>query len=160
MVTELFAISAGLDRARRRKRRAAALDLLQIIGARDGIRPSDIAEQRSVHRSHVTRQLDELEAAGFVNIVSDPSDARSWIVTLTNAGREETGRLQQVGLDRFALFVADWEAAEVTRLAELLHKLQQSMAATDGHGQEDTNDGGQPRSRRRRAARRTGADGS
>jgi hypothetical protein len=38
-------------------------------------------------------------------------------------------RLQQVGLDRFALFVADWEPGEVQTLAALLEKLRTSMAA-------------------------------
>jgi len=37
-------------------------------------------------------------------------------------------RLQQVGLDRFALFVADWEPGEVRALAALLDKLRTSMA--------------------------------
>ena len=38
-------------------------------------------------------------------------------------------RLQQAGLDRFALFVADWEPAEVRALTALLDKLRTSMAA-------------------------------
>jgi hypothetical protein len=37
--------------------------------------------------------------------------------------------LQQVGIDRFALFVADWEPEEVRTLTALLTKLEYSKAA-------------------------------
>jgi DNA-binding MarR family transcriptional regulator len=128
MVVALFTLVGGVDRARRQKKAAAALDLLQVIEAGEGMRPSGIASQRSVHRSLVTRQLRELEDAGYVQFAGDPEDGRSWLVALTPAGREEMRRLQQVGLERFALFVADWEPAEVRQLAALLEKLTSSMA--------------------------------
>jgi hypothetical protein len=44
-------------------------------------------------------------------------------------------RLQEVGLDRFAMFVADWEPGEVRALAGLLDKLRTSMAAAAGREQ-------------------------
>jgi hypothetical protein len=50
-------------------------------------------------------------------------------VTLTPAGAGALQRLTQAGLDRFALFVADWEPGEVQTLAALLDKLRTSMAA-------------------------------
>ena len=56
MVVALFTLSSGLERARRQKKAAASLDLLQVIAASETMRPSDIADQRSVHRL-VTRQL-------------------------------------------------------------------------------------------------------
>jgi DNA-binding MarR family transcriptional regulator len=128
MVVALFTLIGGVERARRQKRAAAALDLLQVIAAGKGMRPSDIASQRSVHRSLVTRQLRELEDAGYVQFAGDPDDGRSWLVALTPAGHEEMRRLQEVGLERFAMFVADWDAVEVQQLAELLEKLTSSMA--------------------------------
>jgi DNA-binding MarR family transcriptional regulator len=129
MVVALFTLTERLERARQQKRAASALGLLQVIAGREGIRPSDIAGEQLVHRSHVTRQVRELEDAGYVQVAGDPSDGRSWLVTLTPAGREEMWRLQQVGLDRFALFVADWDEADVTTLAALLDKLKASIAA-------------------------------
>ena len=42
-------------------------------------------------------------------------------------------RLQQIGLDRFALFTADWESSEVQRLAALLEKLKESMDTVAEH---------------------------
>lgn len=128
MVVALFTLIGGVERARRQKKAAAALDLLQVIAAGEGMRPSDIADQRSVHRSLVTRQLRELEDAGYVQFAGDPDDGRSWLVALTPGGREEMRRLQEVGLERFAMFVADWEPAEVRQLTVLLEKLTSSMA--------------------------------
>ena len=81
-----------------------------------------------VHPSLVTRQLRQLEDAGFTEVTGHPDDGRAWLVTLTPSGREEMRRLQQVGLDRFALFTADWEPGEVQMLAALLEKLKKSMA--------------------------------
>ncbi len=128
MVIALFTLIAATERARRQKKAAAALDLLQVIAAGEGIRPSDLADQRLVHRSLVTRQLRELEDAGYVQFAADPDDGRAWLVALTPAGCAEMRRLQEIGLDRFAMFVADWQPGEVQQLAALLEKLTASMA--------------------------------
>jgi DNA-binding MarR family transcriptional regulator len=88
-----------------------------------------------VHRSLVTRQLRELEDAGYVQFAGDPDDGRSWLVALTPAGRQEMRGLQEAGLERFAIFVAAWEPAEVRQLTALLEKLASSMA--DVAGRED-----------------------
>jgi hypothetical protein len=50
-------------------------------------------------------------------------------VTLTAAGSDELRSLAEEGLDRFALFVADWEPEEVRMLTSLLQKLDESKAA-------------------------------
>lgn len=133
MVLALFTLISSVERARRQKKPAAALDLLQVIAAGRKMRPSDIADQRSVHRSLVTRQLRELEDAGYVSFAEDPDDGRSWLATLTPAGYAEMVRLQDTGLDRFALFVADWEPEDVRHLTALLTKLSTSMAGAADH---------------------------
>jgi len=43
MVAALFTMNAGLERARRQRKGAATLNLLQTIANHDGARPSDIA---------------------------------------------------------------------------------------------------------------------
>lgn len=105
------------------------LSVLQVLAGRDGVRPSEIAEQLGVHPSLVTRQVQQLEVAGFVNVVENPADARSLLVALTRSGLAEQERLTQIRLERFALFVADWEPDEVRRLTELVQKLERSKAA-------------------------------
>lgn len=129
MVAALFTLTGTLERARRQRKAAGALSLLQVIVGHDAIRPSDLADLQLVHPSQISRQVRELENAGYVQVAGDPADGRSWLVALTPAGRDEMRRLQQVGLDRFALFVADWEPEEVQALTALLEKLRSSMAA-------------------------------
>jgi DNA-binding MarR family transcriptional regulator len=160
MVVALFTLTERLERARRRKQAASALSLLQVIARQDGIRPSEIAAEQLVDRSHATRQVRELEDAGYVEVAGDPGDGRSWLVTLTPAGQKEMQRLQQAGLDRFALFVAEWDEADVRALAALLDRLRESMAAV---GERERTVARRQRSRvadaRLRAARRGGGDG-
>src|ERR1022692_2444173 len=129
MVGALFTLTAGLERARRQKKAAGALSLLQVIAGRDGIRPSEIADLQLVPPSLVTRQVRELEDAGYAQVTGDPADGRSWLVALTPAGQDEMRRLQQVGLDRFALFVADWEPGEPRARTGVLDTLREARGA-------------------------------
>jgi DNA-binding MarR family transcriptional regulator len=129
MVTALFMTNAALDRARRHKKAASTLGLLQVVAARPGIRPSEIASAQDVHPSQVTRQVRELESLGTLQVTADMADRRSCRVTLTSAGSAELQRLTDAGLDRFSSFVADWEPEEVRMLTALLVKLEESKAA-------------------------------
>jgi DNA-binding MarR family transcriptional regulator len=129
MVAALFVTNAVLDRARRQKKGASTLSLLQVVAASPGIRPTEIAAAQDVHPSQVTRQVRELESRRLVRVTADPADRRSCRVTLTSAGVEEWERLTEEGLDRFGSFVADWEPEEVRTLTVLLEKLEASKAA-------------------------------
>ena len=135
MVVALFTLNAGLERARRQRKGASTLSLLQVIDDHEQIRPSDIAELQQVHPSLVTRQVRELEDRGYVEVIADPADGRSYLVSLTPAGSQELGRLLEFGLRRFALFVKNWEPDQVRTLTELLQKLQTSMAAVSAREQ-------------------------
>lgn len=125
----LFTVLTGIQRARRHGKQASALALLQTIEEQERARPSEIAERQQVAASHVTRQVRELEEQGYVTVEEDPTDRRAWLVSLSPAGIAETRRLERVGLDRFALFVADWGDAEVRQLTALLEKFEKSKAA-------------------------------
>jgi DNA-binding MarR family transcriptional regulator len=129
MVTALFTLTAGMERARRQRKAAGTLSLLQLLAGRQPLRPSEIAEVHGVHPSLVTRQVRELEDAGYVQVAADPADGRSCLVTLTPAGAGELQQLTQAGLDRFALFLADWQPSDVRILTALLDKLRNSIAA-------------------------------
>lgn len=136
MVAALFTLTAGMERARRQRKAAGTLSLLQLVADRQPIRPSEIAEVQDVHPSLVTRQVRELEDAGHVQVAADPADGRSCLVTLTPAGAGELQRLTQAGLDRFALFVADWSPGDVRMLTTLLDKLRNSITAVAEQEQE------------------------
>jgi DNA-binding MarR family transcriptional regulator len=135
MVIALFTTNAGLDRARRQKKGASTLSLLQVVAANPAIRPSTIASVQDVHPSLVTRQVRELEALGLVEVAPDVDDRRSCRVTLSPAGSAEVQRLTEEGLDRFGQFVAEWEAEEVQMLTSLLQKLEESKAVVAARNQ-------------------------
>ena len=118
-----------------------------MIAGRDGIRPSEIADLQLVHPSLVTRQVRELEDAGYVQVSGSFADGRSWLVALTPAERAEMRHLQQVGLDRFALFITGWQPGEVRTLAALLDKLRTSVAAVGEREQSPPARCEQPRGR-------------
>ncbi len=124
MVAALLTINAGLEKARRLRKGASTLSLLQVISGSKGIRPSEIAEIQQVHPSLVTRQVRELEDGGYVQVLADPADRRSCLVTLVPKGSDELRRLEQFGLKRFQAFVEDWEPDDVRLLTELLEKLR------------------------------------
>src|ERR1700721_968405 len=86
MVAALFVTNAALDRARRQKRGASTLSLLQVVAATPDIRPSEIASAQDVHPSQVTRQIRELERLGLVQITADAADKRSCRGPLHPAG--------------------------------------------------------------------------
>jgi len=147
MVVALFTLMAKVDRARHERRAASDLSLLQVIAAGGAMRPGVIAARQHVHQSLVTRQIRNLEAAGHFSVADDPNDGRSYLVALTPAGFDELDRLTKIGLQRFALFVSDWDPEQVRTLAELLEKLQSSMTAASASEQ--------PSPSERRRARRT-----
>jgi DNA-binding MarR family transcriptional regulator len=128
MVQALFTLTGGLERARRRIPGASTLSVLQIIAAHDKIRPSELAAELGLHQSTITRQIQSLEDNGQVALIADTHDRRSCTITLTEAGWNEVRRLTQIGLERFATFVADWDAEEVRTLTRLLIKLDESKA--------------------------------
>jgi DNA-binding MarR family transcriptional regulator len=82
-----------------------------------------------------------------VDVAADPADRRSWLVSLTAAGTEEVQRLQQIGLNRFATFVAGWDPSEERTLTALITKLEQSKAAAGKREAETIPTGGRTRHR-------------
>jgi DNA-binding MarR family transcriptional regulator len=126
MVAALFTLIGGIERATRQSKGASTLSLFQVIASSEQIRPSEIAQRQHVHPSLVTRQVRELEDLGYVQVSADPADRRACLVTLTPAGAEEVARLEQIGLQRFATFVADWTPSEVQTFTALLEKLEAS----------------------------------
>jgi len=127
MVGALMLSVRSMERARRQGD-ASRLATLYAVKAVPGCSPKQIAEALGLHASSVTRQVQTLEAEGHVTVTADPEDRRSCRVRLTTVGRAEIERLQEVGLQRFASFVANWNVEEVRELTRLLMKLEESKA--------------------------------
>ena len=131
LATSLITVVSNIHRASQ-KGHAATLGILGAVAARPRIRPSDVALHLGVNQSSVTRQMQKFERLGLVKLQADPSDGRSCHIVLTTAGRAEMRRLTSIGLDRFALFVKDWDARDVRSLARLLKTFEHSKSAAAG----------------------------
>jgi DNA-binding MarR family transcriptional regulator len=127
MVASLMAVLQSAQHAQR-KGDASRLVTLYAIAARPASNPKAISEELGLHASSITRQIQALEEDGHVKVTADPEDGRSCRVQLTAAGRAEIERLREVGLQRFASFVAKWNVDEVRTLTRLLTKFEQSKA--------------------------------
>jgi DNA-binding MarR family transcriptional regulator len=127
MVAALFTTMQSMESASR-KGDASRLKALFTIALNPEITPKALSEILGLHPSSVTRQIQALEKEGNVKVAADPEDGRSCRVRLSPAGLEEIRRLQEIGMNRFASFVASWDAGEVRELARLLTKLEQSKA--------------------------------
>lgn len=89
-----------------------------------GLRRVDLAARLLLSASGVTRLLEGLERAGYVEKAACPEDARVTYAVITEAGR---AKLEAAGCDHVAaireLFERRYAAEELERLAELLGRL-------------------------------------
>lgn len=125
MVAALMTVIRSTERARQ-KGDASRSATLFVVAAHPDSSLKAISEEVGFHPSSTTRQIQALEDEGYVKVTADPVDGRSCKVKLTAKGNAELERLRQIGLRRFALFVAKWEPDEVRALTRLLLKLEQS----------------------------------
>jgi DNA-binding MarR family transcriptional regulator len=69
----------------------AAVTLLRQMADSDPMRPGELAARLEVEASHVTRQVQQLQKAGYVSRAPDPDDRRAQRIELTPAGTRSTG---------------------------------------------------------------------
>jgi DNA-binding MarR family transcriptional regulator len=127
MVIALMATIASSVRASK-KGYAATLSLLHVLATVERARPSDLATALDVHQSTISRQMQSLEEAGLIALTADHVDRRSCFLTLTPKGRKRMQELEEMGLSRFELFVADWSDEEIHTFGHLLAKFEASKA--------------------------------
>ncbi|MEU1512841.1 MarR family transcriptional regulator [Streptomyces sp. NPDC005811] len=101
----------------------AAVAILRHLAEDEMLRPGVLAVRLSVEASHVTRQLRHLEQAGHVTRVPDPEDRRAQLIRLTDSGRTAVRRIRAAGLRGMEAALADWEPADLHRLAALFERL-------------------------------------
>jgi DNA-binding MarR family transcriptional regulator len=106
--------------------------LLCLARAEDGrLRRVDLAEELLLTASGVTRLLDGLERAGFVERAACASDRRVTYAVLTTAGKtklEEASESHLAGVR--ALFEERFTEEEVDQLASLLARLPEAADAS------------------------------
>ncbi|NUR88686.1 MAG: MarR family transcriptional regulator [Nonomuraea sp.] len=92
--------------------------------APQGSRLAELAEAAQVSKQTVGSIVDQLERAGYVRRVPDPTDARARLVTVTQKGYE----LVEIGVPVVREMEAAWEAhlgrARFRQLKEILADLR------------------------------------
>ncbi|MFC4909374.1 MarR family winged helix-turn-helix transcriptional regulator [Actinomadura gamaensis] len=108
----------------------AAVPLLRLLAENgEPMRPSEIAARLVVEAPHVTRQVQRLERAGYVDRVPDPDDRRAQRVRLSDAGRDAVECIRAVGRAWMDDALADWSPDELRQLARLVHRMVDDFVA-------------------------------
>ena len=123
----------AVTRTARRLRQEASAGLSPSQGAmlatieRHGpLTPSELAQRERVQRPTVTRMLARLEEDGIVQRAADPTDGRSFLVSLTPHGLEllhEVRSRKDAYLARRLSKLDDEERAALARAADVLEHL-------------------------------------
>ena len=108
--------------------RAAAMVLGQLAEA-GPVRSGELAARLEVEAPHVTRQVQRLQQAGYVDRVPDPDDRRAQLIRLTPAGRAASDRIREVGISGMQAALAHWSPPELHQLATLLHRMVDDFLA-------------------------------
>jgi DNA-binding MarR family transcriptional regulator len=103
------------------------LTILDMDPEAEGVRAVDLAARTRLHKSTLSRSLADLEALGLLARVRDPHDARARLVTLTDRGRTAVAESRQGRREQMSVRLAEWDADDLLRLAELLGRLTRSL---------------------------------
>ncbi|GLY76428.1 MarR family winged helix-turn-helix transcriptional regulator [Actinoallomurus iriomotensis] len=103
--------------------RASAPLLRALADAPGPVRMGALADRLAVEAPHVTRQVQRLQRAGFVERVPDPDDGRAQLVRITAEGADAVECLRAVIRRRMAEALADWSEEDRHDLAVLCHRM-------------------------------------
>jgi DNA-binding MarR family transcriptional regulator len=102
----------------------ASVPLLRVLADEgEPMRPGELAARLAVEAPHVTRQVQRLERAGFVERVPDPDDGRAQRVRLSPAGLTAVDAIRAVGRRWMAEALAGWQPEDRRDLAVLFHRM-------------------------------------
>lgn len=87
------------------------------------LRMSDLAQAGRIHPAALTRQVQALEAEGYIERRADPTDGRAQVVRVTAAGRAAHRRVQQANDAIMAEQLSDWSTEELVDLVDRLEQL-------------------------------------
>lgn len=102
----------------------------------DGKQLVTLSDLQMVARSTISRVIDQMEAAGLVDRVTDPDDRRAQRVVLTPAGVELRTRVHEAHGTALADYLGGLTETEQTELLVLLRKMRSGLAANVGEEEE------------------------
>ena len=101
----------------------AAVALLRQLADSEALRLGELAARLGVEASHVTRQVQQLEKAGYLTRVPDPVDRRAQRIRITPAGQNVVLRIREMSCRGMQMAMADWSAQDLHQLANLFRRM-------------------------------------
>src|ERR1700722_5561863 len=102
-----------------------AYTLLTQVDATPGMRAADLAVHFGLDKSTLSRQLEQLIAAGLLRRDGERPGRRGYVLTLTPAGRQHLDAAGQAVRDRLAERLTDWDDGDVAAFARLVTRFNQ-----------------------------------
>lgn len=86
-----------------------------------------LAGSLGVEAPSVTRQVQQLEAAGLITRSPDPQDGRAFVVQVTAAGRKTARQIEKAKRDYLSSILGTWSTKDRHQLASLFHRLAEQV---------------------------------
>lgn len=125
--TRLLAVSTGVQERAGVALEPVAYAVLRRVAECGPARLSEIADRLGVDASTASRHISRLVDAGLVGRGTDPADRRASAIVLTSDGERALRLLETARREALAEVLADWDAADLDRLAADLDRLVADM---------------------------------
>jgi DNA-binding MarR family transcriptional regulator len=103
-----------------------AYTLLAQVDVAPGARAADLAARFCLDKSTLSRQLDQLIAAGLLRRDGEQPGRRGQVLALTPAGQKHLAAAAQAVRCRLAERLADWDDGDVADFARLVDRFNES----------------------------------
>jgi|SRR5689334_1703995 DNA-binding MarR family transcriptional regulator len=103
-----------------------AYTLLTQIDVAPGARAADLAARLCVDKSTLSRQLDQLIAAGLLRRDGEQPGRRGQVLALTADGNRHLAAAAQAVRNRLAGRLSDWDDDDIADFARLVDRFNQS----------------------------------
>lgn len=113
---------------------------LQILNFSQGTAPKDLAKNLALAKSTVTYLVDSLEARKLVRREQVKSDRRSYLVSLTEKGRVEVGKLFDRKSQLLLSSLVELSPEERAAIERLIESILQEAGGSQRKGVNDDND--------------------
>ena len=134
----------GLARAIRRGPKPMEHDLpmpvertLSVISKNDGLTAGELCELLDMRPSSVSELTDKMAERGLIEKAQDEADKRVSRITLTELGKAQASRIEEVRSEALNSFSACFTDEEAAQFCELAGKLSAHLKETAGEGPKD-----------------------
>jgi DNA-binding MarR family transcriptional regulator len=101
--------------------------LLAEIEAVPGTRATDLAALFGLEKSTVSRQINDLEVAGYLRREVEAGGRRGHTLLVTESGKAALEREATIVRDRLSTALTLWKAGEITALADMVNRFMEDL---------------------------------